>query len=156
MTDEFNTSNTGLKAQVTNITSKIVERSGGDYRLGLVIVDAEAYSSTSQLNYATSSTYTGLPSANKHVQQIGSASRYVHSTALVKFANSNNSDFQNKLNLLAASDNNNGNMVIGQGQSTIGWEVVLNQILSNNFAGTFRSGVNRMIIFVTYTSPEGT
>ena len=47
-------------------------------------------------------------------------------------------------------------MELGSGQSTVGWEVALNQILNNNFAGTFRSNVNRMIIFVTDTSPEGT
>lgn len=156
MTDEFNASSTGLKAQVTNITNKVVERSSGDYRLAMVLVDAISSSSTSSLSYSGSSTYSGLPSANKHVQQIGSAARYIHSTAVVKFANTNNTDFANKLNLLAASDNTNGNMSIGSGQSTIGWEVALNQILNNNFAGTFRSGVNRMIIFVTDTSPEGT
>ena len=158
MADEFTASSTGLQAQVTNITNKIVSRSGGDYRLTMVLVDAKSGSSTSGLNYSSSSTYTSLPSANKHVQQIGSGtpSRHIHSTALVKFASTNNTNFANKLNLLAAGDNNSGNMQIGSGQNTIGWEVALDQILNNNFAGTFRSGVNRMIIFVTDTSPEGT
>ena len=40
MGNDFNNSSTGLKANVTNITNKVVSRSGGDYRLGLVIVDA--------------------------------------------------------------------------------------------------------------------
>ena len=155
MTNEFNTSSTGLKAQVTNITNKVAERSSGDYRLAMVLVDAINGSNTNQLTYSTSSTYSGLPSANKHQQQIVSG-RNVHSTAVVKFANANNTDFAAKLNLLAAANNNSGNMTIGSGQSTIGWEVALNQILSNNFAGTFRSNVNRMIIFVTDTNPEGT
>ena len=154
MSSEFNDSNTGLKAQVTNITNKVVERSSGDYRLAMVLVDAYD-NNNGTLNYSNSSTYSGLPSANKHNQQIGSQSRFIHSTALVKFATANNTDFAAKLNLLA-TDNTNGNMAIGSGQSTVGWEVALNQILSNNFAGTFRSGVNKMIIFVTDTAPEGT
>ena len=155
MSDDFNNSSNGLKANVTAITNKVAARSGGDYRLSLVIVDAIGSSSASSLNYSSSSTYSGLPSANKHYQTVDGTG-HVHSTAMVKFAYANATDFASKLNLLAAADNNNGNMVLGSGQGTVGWEVVLNQVLNNNFAGTFRTGVQRMIVFLTDTRPEGT
>jgi len=155
MGNDFNNSSTGLKANVTSITNKIVSRSGGDYRLGLVIVDALASSNTGDLNYSDSSTYTGLAAARKH-HQVVDTTGHIHSTAIIDFAYANATDFSSKLNLLAAADNNNGNMLLGSGQSTVGWEVALNQVLNNNFAGSFRSGVQRMIIFVTDTDPEGT
>ena len=155
MGNDFNNSSTGLKANVTSITNKVVSRSGGDYRLGLVIVDATTSSNTSALNYSDSSTYTGLAAGNKH-HQVVDTTGHIHSTAIVDFEYANATDFSSKLNLLAAADNNNGNMLLGSGQGTVGWEVALNQVLNNNFAGSFRSGVQRMIIFVTDTDPEGT
>ena len=155
MGNDFNNSSTGLKANVTSITNKVVSRSGGDYRLGLVIVDATTSSNTSALNYSDSSTYTGLAAGNKH-HQVVDTTGHIHSTAIVDFEYANAKDFSSKLNLLAAADNNNGNMLLGSGQGTVGWEVALNQVLNNNFAGSFRSGVQRMIIFVTDTDPEGT
>ena len=155
MGNDFNNSSTGLKANVTNITNKVVSRSGGDYRLGLVIVDATTSSNTSALNYSDSSTYTGLAAGSKH-HQVVDTTGHIHSTAIIDFAYANATDFSSKLNLLAAADNNNGNMLLGSGQGTVGWEVALNQVLNNNFAGSFRSGVQRMIIFVTDTDPEGT
>ena len=155
MGDDFNDTSTGLKANITAIINKIVARSGGDYRLGMVIVDAIGSSNVSSLNYSSSSTYSSLPSANKHHQEVPT-NGHIHSTAIVKFAYANATDFSTKLNLLAAADNNNGNMLLGAGQSTVGWEVCLNQVLNNDFAGTFRTDVQRMIVFVTDTSPEGT
>ena len=100
MSDDFNNSSNGLKANVTAITNKVAARSGGDYRLSLVIVDAIGSSSASSLNYSSSSTYSGLPSANKHYQTVDGTG-HVHSTAIVKFAYANATDFASKLNLLA-------------------------------------------------------
>ena len=155
MSDDFNNAATGLKANVTNIANKIVSRSGGDYRLGLVIVDALNSSDTDDLNYSDSSTYTGLAAEYKH-HQVVDTTGHVHSTAIVDFAYANATNFSSKLNLLSAADNDNGNMRLGSGQSTVGWEVALNRVLNNDFAGPFRTGVQRMIIFVTDTYPEGT
>ena len=152
MSDDFNNAATGLKANVTNIANKIVSRSGGDYRLGLVIVDALSTSDTDYLNYSDSSTYTGLAAEYKH-HQVVDTTGHVHSTAIVDFAYANATNFSSKLNLLSAADNNNGNMMLGSGQSTVGWEVALNRVLNNDFAGAFRTGVQRMIIFVTDTYP---
>jgi hypothetical protein len=155
MADDFNNSATGLKANVTNITNKIVSRSGGDYRLGLVIVDAMNTSDPDDLYYSDSSTYTGLAAEYKH-HQVVDTTGHIHSTAIVDFEYANATNFSSKLNLLSSINNDNGNMVLGGGQGTVGWEVALNQVLNNDFAGSFRSGVQRMIIFVTDTTPEGT
>ena len=98
MQDDFNNNATGLKANVTSITNKIVSRSGGDYRLGLVIVDALNSSETDNLNYSDSSTYTGLAAEYKH-HQVVDTTGHVHSTAIVDFGYANATTFSSKLNL---------------------------------------------------------
>lgn len=145
MTDDMAT----LKANVATISNKVVSESGGDYRLAAVLID--------QNNASTPTYWTGN---NTTVANLNSGNKYnsgsIWLSALIPFANTNKSDFDTKIGYLAGSSNSSTSMLIGTGES--GPEpndTAIDRVLNNSLAGSFRSGVTRMIILITDNSPDG-
>lgn len=143
MANDMNT----LKSNVASISSKVVERSGGDYRLAAVLIDQDS----SPPSYWSNGTV---------VAQLNAANRYnsdtVYLAAMIPFASANKSDFDNKIGYLNQSTNSATSMEIGTG---VGGpepnDTAIDRVLNNSLAGSFRSGVNRMIILITDNSPDG-
>ena len=143
MINDMNT----LKSNVASISSKVVERSGGDYRLAAVLIDQD----NSPPSYWSNGTV---------VAQLNAANRYnsdtVYLAAMIPFASANKSDFDNKIGYLNQSTNSATSMEIGTG---VGGpepnDTAIDRVLNNSLAGSFRSGVNRMIILITDNSPDG-
>ena len=153
MNGQYNDTTNGLKAQVNTISNKVVSESGGDYRLAAVLIDQN--STTPTYWTGNNTTVSNLPSANKY------NSGTVWLSAVVPFANANKTDFDTKIGYIAAGDPNSGNnsatsMEIGTG---VGGpepnDTAIDRVLNNSLAGSFRSGVTRMIILITDDSPDG-
>ena len=143
MINDMNT----LKSNVASISSKVVERSGGDYRLAAVLIDQDS----SPPSYWSNGTV---------VAQLNAANRYnsgtVYLAAMVPFASANKSDFDNKIGYLNQSTNSATSMELGWGVlAPEPNDIAIDRVLNNNLAGSFRAGVNRMIILITDNAPDG-
>ena len=146
---------TTLKNNVASISSKVVSESGGDYRLAAVLIDqntgGEGGSSGPPSYWSGNNTVvSNLPSANKY------NSGNVYLSAVVPFANSNKTDFDTKIGYLDGSSNSSTSMLLGTGGG--GPEpndTAIDRVLNHSLAGTFRTGVTRMIILITDNSPDG-
>ena len=121
----------GVKTGVNGIVSTINSSSGGNYRLGLVLFDG------GELNYSSSNFYTSLPAA----QKINGNGILV--TCAEKMSSIGNSiSFTQALNSINTAD-----MPIGDSNPT-GIEAI-HEIVNNDFAGFFRSGVQKLIVLIT-------
>ena len=143
MANDMNT----LKSNVASISSKVVERSGGDYRLAAVLIDQDS----SPPSYWSNGTV---------VAQLNAANRYnsdtVYLAAMIPFASANKSDFDNKIGYLNQSTNSATSMELGWGVlAPEPNDIAIDRVLNNNLAGSFRAGVNRMIILITDNAPDG-
>ena len=137
-----------LKSNVASISSKVVTESGGDYRLSAVLIDQDT--STPPYWTGNNTTVSNLPSANKY------NSGTVYLSAVVPFANANKSDFDTKISYLAGSGNSATSMDIGNGiNGPEPNDTAIDRVLNYNLAGSFRTGVTRMIILITDNSPDG-
>jgi hypothetical protein len=143
----------GVKAGITNILNTIDSESLGNYRVGLCIFDEYYGNLTSPptYKYGQSSTYLNLPASQKAViNTFNNRTQFI--TCLQPLGNVGSiTDFQTKLNLLATPS-----FPIGDGQFTpepggLG----INEILSNNIAGSFRSNAIKLIILITDAIPGG-
>ena len=138
-----------LKTHVATITNKVVERSGGDYRLAAVLIDQG-----SQPTYWANAT-------NTVVANLNSAYKYnsgnIYLAAMVPFSHSNKSDFDTKIGYLNAGANGSGSnsstgMEIGTGSgSPEPNDTAIDRVINHDFAGAFRSGVNKMIILMWHS-----
>ena len=156
-TSSMNTGNPAhidvMKSNVADISQKVVTESGGDYRLAAVLIDQKTGAPTYWTGNNT--TVANLNSANKY------NSGEVWLSAVIPFANANKSDFDTKIGYLAAGAAGSGNnsstsMELGTGK--LGPEpndTAIDRVLNNSLAGSFRSGVTRMIILITDNSPDG-
>ena len=143
MANDMNT----LKSNVASISSKVVERSGGDYRLAAVLIDQDS----SPPSYWSNGTV---------VAQLNAANKYnsdtVYLAAMIPFASANKSDFDNKIGYLNQSTNSATSMELGWGVlAPEPNDIAIDRVLNNNLAGSFRAGVNRMIILITDNAPDG-
>jgi hypothetical protein len=141
-----------LKTNVASISNKVVSESGGDYRLAAVLIDQ-----TGGEDGGTPSYWTGN---NTAVSNLASANKYnsgeVWLSALVPFANANKTDFDTKIGYLDGTTNSSTSMLIGSGGG--GPEpndTAIDRVLNHSLAGSFRSGVTRMIILITDNAPDG-
>jgi hypothetical protein len=148
MSDDMQT----LKDSVDSISNKVVSESGGDYRLAAVLIDQ------------TGGEETGIPSYwsgnNTIVSNLASANKYnsgsIYLSAIIPFANANKTDFDTKIGYLDGSTNSATSMLLGWGASAPEPnDTAIDRVLNNNLAGSFRSGVTRMIILITDDSPDG-
>ena len=144
---------TTLKANVASISNKVVSESGGDYRLAAVLIDQTGGEDTGVPSYWTgnNTTVSNLPAANKY-----NDGDSVWLAALVPFASNNKTDFDTKIGYLDGTTNSATSMLIGSGDG--GPEpndTAIDRVLNHDLAGSFRSGVTRMIILITDNSPDG-
>ena len=141
-----------IKNAVTTITNRIISESGNNYRLGLVIYDE--YGSGTVSNYSSNVNYTSLPAGQKIVNTgilhpPNTSISYQWITAMQMMTTNNITAFTTQLNKL------DGVMPLGYGvEGPEPADVGLAQI-NSGFAGTFRSGVARMIILVTDNVASG-
>lgn len=138
-----------IKNEVSSIVNTIVTESGGDYRLALGIFDE--YQKNSGPSYSASTAYTSLPANQKKIISTG-ATTDQYLTMMEMFAPANAASFTTQLSYL----NNSPNMPMGYG---IGGpepgDLLLNEILNNNFAGVWRNGsITKLAIIIT-DAPAG-
>jgi hypothetical protein len=127
----------GLKTGVSNLISNISSESGGNYRLGLVLFDGGG------ATYNSSNFYTSLPAGQKIIE----GNSYVLITCAEQMeAVGNSSSFQTSLNAINTSD-----MPIGS-QNEWGLRAVT-EVVDNQFAGSFREGVQKLIVLITDQGP---
>lgn len=167
MTNYYNDTTNGLKAQVATISNKIVSRSEGDYRLAMVLIDHDGILAGTGPYYTYwDSTYntaaSNLASQYRYTQTNSdySSSKRIYLTGLVPFASANKSDFDSKMSMLfsASSVTNQSSTAMVGGTGSGGPEpndTAIDRVINHNFVGAFRSGVNKMIILVTDNAMDG-
>jgi hypothetical protein len=138
----------GVKTSIANIASTIVTESNSNYRLGLVIFDE--YTSGTNSNYDDKTDYTSLPSSQRYINT-GLNGHYQWITSVEMMSSNNQTSFTNQLNKL-----NTTNFPLGNGEgepepSDMGVDLVALQ----NFAGSFRTNVARIVILITDATPSG-
>ena len=153
-----------IKTDVAGIVQTIETESNNDYRLGLVIFDA--YRNGQSVDYASSPTYAALPSAQKIITgntPAGPGSGlpgqlcYQALTALEMMSANNESSFNAILQQLNTPNNTPG-LELGGGAIADGPEpgdLAIEQIIDNDFAGTFRNNVAKLIITISDQYPGG-
>lgn len=131
----------GIKTSVSSIVSTIVGESGGDYRLSLSLFDE--YRNGVNSTYSASTAYTSLPSAQKIINAGAPTDQYL--TMMEKFGTSNSASFGTQLGFLNTSlfPLGNGSNLPEPGN------LILREIISNNFAGTWRTGKTKFLIIIT-------
>ena len=141
-----------IKSNVVNIVDNtIITESGGDYRLGLVIFDeyAGTYTTPSQINYGTKTDYTDLPAAQRIINQ--GTGHFQVLTAMEVMSSQNESSFKDQLDVLNTTDLPIGN---GDGTDEPG-DLASEEIVDNNFVGSFRNNVAKLCIIITDNPPGG-
>jgi hypothetical protein len=138
----------GIKTGISNLVTAINNESGGDYRLSLVLYDEDDASSP---NYALSGYYQNLPSSQKINTASPDQSGYNLFFTCVEKMNTvgNSTSFTNALNAIDGS-NSSTEMSLGNGQDAdepAGRCIY--EVVANGFAGSFRSGVQKLIILIT-------
>lgn len=139
----------GVKSSIANIASTIVTESNNNYRLGLVIFDE--YMSGTNSNYDDKIDYTSLPSSQRYINT-GLNGYYQWITAVEMMSSNNQTSFTTQLNKI----NNPSTFPLGSGEgapepSDMGVDLVGLQ----NFAGSFRNNVARLVVLITDATPSG-
>lgn len=150
-----------VKADVATIVNTIITESNGDYRLGLTLFDE--YEGGGTAPYNGQDPYTTLPASQKIITPTttipGTAdSVFQVLTTMEVMSTANQSSFTLQLNKL-----NTGagltNMELGRGAGAVTTgepgDISLLEVIDNNFAGTFRSNVAKLIILITDDAPGG-
>lgn len=143
----------GIKSSVSSIASTIVTESGGDYRLSLSIFDEVFVDDVGTVYppaYDTQTDYTSLPASQKVIIS-SNATRHQYLTMMEKFGTTNTTTFSSQLAKLNAS------MSLGGG---VGFPepgaLLLNEVLNNSFAGTWRTGsITKLAIIITDATAGG-
>ena len=143
----------GIKSSILSIVNTIQIESINNYRLGLVTFDE--YSNPSMSNYSSNSEYISLPISQRKINiGLGNHSQWI--TAWEKMGTNNITTFSTQLSKL------NGIIPLGDGVGTPEpSDMGVDLISTNNylgyeyFAGTFRTGVSKLIILITDAPPSG-
>jgi hypothetical protein len=138
----------GVKNSISSIVNTIITESNNNYRLGLVLFDE--YGSGTVSNYSSKSAYTTLPTNQKYVNT-GLGGKYQWITSLEEMGTNNQTSFTTQLNLLNTTNFPLGSGVGGPEPSDMGIDLVGTE----DFAGTFRSGVSKLLIVITDNVPSG-
>lgn len=149
-----------LKTNILSIVNTIIQESAGDYRLGLVLFDEKRLSAPgfpSLTAYETVVAYTSLPASQRYINQNPSAvsvtnpygvAQYI--TAVEAMSTQNSDSFTTQLNLINTAAFPLGSGAGGPEPGGIGYEQILDGI-----AGSFRSGVSKLVILITDAVPGG-
>ena len=157
-TGSMRTAIDNIKNQVLSIVQTIIDESGGDYRLGLVLFDeyGGTYTAPSQIRYGESSAYTSLPASQKIINQ--GTGHFQVLTTMEVMSSQNQSSFETQLaylnttGLIPAS----ANFPIGNGDGTDEpGDMASEEIVDNGFAGSFRNNVAKLCIIITDAPPGG-
>jgi hypothetical protein len=142
---------TNIKNQVLSIVNTIIAESNGDYRLGLVIFDeySGTYTSPNQIPYGTSTDYTDLPADQRIINQ--GTNHFQVLTTMEVMSNQNQSSFEDQLSVLSTPSFPIGN---GDGADEPG-DLASEEIVDNDFAGSFRNNVAKLCIIITDNKPGG-
>ncbi len=142
----------GIKSSVISIANTIETESGGDYRLSLSIFDETVKDGdiVTLPSYASQVDYTSLPAAQRVINTTGT-NRAQYLTMMEKFGTANKTSFGTQLAKL------NGSMSLGGG---VGFPepggLLLNEVLNNSFAGTWRTGtITKLVIIITDATAGG-
>ena len=138
----------GIKTSISNIVNTIVTESNNNYRLGLVIFDE--WNSQTISSYSSVTGYTSLPSSQRYIN-VGVAPSYQWITAVEMMQTNNQTSFTTQLNQLNTTNFPLGYGVNGPEPADMGIDLVGTE----NFAGTFRTGVSKLIILITDERPGG-
>jgi len=150
-----------VKTNVATIVQTIRDESNEDYRLGLVLFDE--YEGGGAATYAAQDPYTSLPAAQKIITPTtpipGTAdSVFQVLTAMEVMSTANQSSFTTQLNFLNTGAGST-NMELGRGAGAVTTgepgDISLLEVIDNNFAGTFRSNVAKLIVLFTDDAPGG-
>ena len=138
----------GVKAGIADIATTISNESGGDYRLGLVLFDENEGTSPF---YSSSGYYQGLPGAQKINTASPDQAGYNYFFTCVEKMNivGNITSFTNNLNAINGT-NSSTEMALGYGADVdepSGRS--LYEVVANSFAGSWRTGVQRLVILIT-------
>ncbi|SDX60158.1 hypothetical protein SAMN05444411_10724 [Lutibacter oricola] len=135
-----------IKSSVSSIATTIVTQSGGNYRLALSIFDETPKGSSP--TYLGQTDYVSLPAAQKTIISTG-ASTDQYLTMMETFSLANQTTFGTQLAKL------NGPMALGSGSGFAEpGGLLFDEILNNNFAGAWRSGITKLAIIIT-DAPAG-
>tara|TARA_R110002020_G_scaffold279150_2_gene494814 strand:- start:277781 stop:278749 length:969 start_codon:yes stop_codon:yes gene_type:complete len=137
----------GIKSSISSIATSIVTESGGDYRLSLSVFDEVTAGTTP--SYNTQVGYTNLPAAQKQIITSGTTTAQ-YLTMMEPFATANQTTFSTQLANL-----NSANMSLGSGNGFAEpGALLLDQILNNNFSGSWRTGITKLVFIIT-DAPAG-
>ncbi len=146
-----------IKTNVLSIVQTIIDESLGDYRLGLVIFDeyGGTYTAPIQIRYGTSLEYTNLPASQKIINQ--GTGHFQVLTTMEVMSNQNQSSFETQLGVLNTTnppDATNFPLGNGDGDDEPG-DLASEQIVDNDFAGSFRNNTAKLCIIITDNLPGG-
>lgn len=127
----------GVKTGISNLISTIDTESNSNYRLGLVLFDGGA------CRYNTSNFYTSLPANQKINDGCDKIITCVEKMSTV----GNSTSFTNGLNSIDTAD-------MPMGASTEWGMTAISEVVNNGFAGSFRNGVQKLIILITDDDPQ--
>jgi|11_taG_2_1085331.scaffolds.fasta_scaffold00033_96 hypothetical protein len=138
-----------MKTDLTAFVSIVDSRSGGNYRMGLVLFDEINSSATA--NYATVGTYTSLPASQREINTNTENKVSQLYTSLVPFSSNNGSTFITQFNKLNTLD-----FPLGSGEDiNEPGDIAVKKVVEEDFVGAFRDGVVKYIILITNTKPSG-
>jgi hypothetical protein len=142
-----------VKQQISNIADLIASKSNTNYRLGLVLFDETSeFSYTKKERYLSSSDYTSLPAAQKFVNiSTAAGGRAQMITAMELMQSNNKASFMSQLNKI-----NKSSFVLGSGSSTPEPGDIALDKTYNDFVGTWRNNVAKIVILITDAPPSGT
>lgn len=139
-----------IKNNVTSIANAISVASSDDYRLGLVIFD-EMQNISGLPNYYGSSVYQSIPNSQKYINinNVDGITQYI--TAMEMFSQNNVLTFNQQINSI-----NNSTFPLGRGvNGPEPSDVAVNLVVNNDFIGSFRPDVKKIIILITDNLPSG-
>ena len=157
----------GVKSGLADLANTIDTLSSGNYRLGLVLFDGRSSNTTPYYN--SSGVYQALPLEQRYIappisgsgQTVSNSNTRNMITCMEKMNTVGNigdvnSGFTKQLNTLAAGTSGNGNSSTGMslGDSLECGGLAIKMVAGDDFAGSWRSGVQRLIILITDTHPE--
>ena len=147
-----------VKQTISNIVDLISRKSNTNYRLGLVLFDEmTTFDYGKSVAYLRSLDYKNLPATQKYINNsTASGGRTQIITAMELMQDNNKSSFITQLNKINKSNTVPDSFVIGYGASPPEpGDMALDKVF-NNFSGTWRNNVAKLVIFITDAPPSGT
>ena len=139
----------GIQTNIDNLLDEIETKSDNDYRLGLVLFDEKKLLQSP--NYSDATAYTSLPGSQKYSYSNVLKNRKQIITAMEMMSSNNRTTFKSQLEEILTE-----NFPIGDGVDYgEPSDVAIDRIVNHDFAGTFRTGVEKVIILITSEPPSG-